>query len=82
MMMSASFGLLGVHLRCAALEAFAHDLGVAAAARAFFFVVHLDELTAQRLTWSATRRVSLARTMAPRLAAVPMAAGPPRQRPQ
>ena len=42
-------GLLGVHLALRGLEAFAHDLGIAAAARAFFFVVHLDELAAQRL---------------------------------
>ena len=70
-------GLGGVHLALRDLEALAHDLGVAAAARALFFVIDLDELAAQRLTWSATSaRVSLARTMAPRLAAVPMAARP------
>ncbi len=42
-------GLLGVHLALRGLEALAHDLGIAAAARAFFLVVHLDELAAQRL---------------------------------
>ena len=44
----ALFGLLGVHLALRGLEAFAHDLGVTAAARAFFFVIHLDEFTAER----------------------------------
>jgi len=42
-------GLGGVHLALRGLEALAHDLGVAAAARALFFVIDLDELAAQRL---------------------------------
>jgi hypothetical protein len=41
-------GLLGVHRALRGLEALAHHLGVAAAARAFFLVVDLDELAAQR----------------------------------
>jgi hypothetical protein len=41
-------GLLCVHGALRGLEAFAHDLGVTAAARAFFFKVHFDELTTQR----------------------------------
>ena len=40
--------LLRVHLALRLLEAFAHDLGVAAAARALFLVVDLHELAAQR----------------------------------
>ena len=67
--------------RCAALEALAHHLGVAAAAGAFFLVVDLDELAAQRLDLVGhLGAVSLARTMAPRLAAVPMAAARRRRR--
>ena len=42
-------GLLGEHLALGLLEALAHHLGVAAAAGAFFLVVDLDELAAQRL---------------------------------
>jgi hypothetical protein len=42
-------GLLRVHRALRGLEAFAHDLGVTAAARAFFLVVDLDEFAAQRL---------------------------------
>jgi hypothetical protein len=42
------FGLAGVHLALRLLEALAHDLGVAATARAFFLVFNLDEFTAQR----------------------------------
>ena len=41
-------GLLRVHLALRLLEALAHDLGVAAAAGAFFLVVDLDEFAAQR----------------------------------
>ena len=41
-------GLLGVHGALGLLEALAHDLGVAAAAGAFFLVIDLDEFTAQR----------------------------------
>ena len=48
MMMSDVPGLLGVHLALGLLEALAHHLGVAAAAGAFFLVVDLDELAAQR----------------------------------
>ena len=42
-------GLLGIHLALGRLETLAHDLGVAAAARALFLVVHLDELAAHGL---------------------------------
>jgi hypothetical protein len=41
-------GLLRVHLALGLLEALAHHLGIAAAARAFFLVIDLDELAAQR----------------------------------
>ena len=41
--------LLGEHLALGLLEAFAHHLGVAAAAGAFLLVVDLHELAAQRL---------------------------------
>ncbi len=47
-MMSASLACLRVHLALRGQEALAHHLGVAAATAAFFFVVHLDELTAER----------------------------------
>ncbi len=42
------FRLARIHLALRLLEALAHDLGVTATARAFFLVVDLDELPAQR----------------------------------
>jgi hypothetical protein len=48
MMMSTSRACLCIHLALRCLKALAHDLGVTAAARAFFLVVHLDELATQR----------------------------------
>ena len=42
-------GLACVHLALRCLEALAHHLGVATTAGAVFFVVHLDELAAERL---------------------------------
>ena len=44
----ALFGLLGIHLALCRLKALAHDFGITAAARAFFFVVDFDELATQR----------------------------------
>ena len=44
----ALFGLLRIHLALCSLKALAHHFGITAAARAFFFIVHLDELTTQR----------------------------------
>ena len=44
----ALFGLLRIHLTLRRLEAFAHHFGITAAARALFFVIDLDKLTAQR----------------------------------
>ncbi len=48
MMMSDFARLLRVHLALGLLEAFAHHLGIAAAAGALFLVVDLDELAAER----------------------------------
>ena len=40
----ALFGLLRIHLALCSLKAFAHHFGITATARAFFLIVHLDEL--------------------------------------
>ena len=48
MMMSTSFACLREHRALGLLEAFAHHLGVAADARAFFLVIDGQELAAQQ----------------------------------
>ena len=71
-------GLFGVHGALRGLEAFGHDLAVAAPAAAIFVVVDFDEFTAERfhLIGDFGARVVSARDGALRPAAVPMADRP------